>query len=197
MAKPYVTLTTVPAGVNPGVLCVGTLSTTPSPPLCRIVCVHLDGKVSKWKGAHHCRSSTRTTTAAVVADQFGSQLETELLQRHLHRSAEVPQEDEAVRDGDIKQEVVHIFVELPGPLSALIVPPELVTVVHSSHKAVVQDDSLWTWDTDPGSVQLPPLYLSDSRWLTVRPHRHHNLSVLPSISAHWALLDSFRFSTIR
>ena len=74
----------------------------------------------------------------------------------------MPQENEAVRDGDVEEEVVHILVELPAPLLALVVPPELVTVVHSSHEPIVQNHSLWTWDSDPGSVELPSLHC---RWL--------------------------------
>ena len=56
----------------------------------------------------------------------------------------MPQENEAVRDGDIKEEVIHVLVEFPALFSALVVPPELVTVVHSSHEAVIKDHSLWT-----------------------------------------------------
>ena len=58
----------------------------------------------------------------------------------------MPQEDEAVGDGDIEQEVINILVEFPAPFSALVVPSQLVTVIHSSHEPVVQQ---WTWDGDP------------------------------------------------
>ena len=40
----------------------------------------------------------------------------------------MPQENKATRDGDVEEEVVHILVELPAPLSALV-SPELVTAV--------------------------------------------------------------------
>ena len=197
MAKPYLTLPTVPATVYSGVFFAGTLSTTTSSPLYRIVCVDLDWKMSKRQGANGSWSSAGTRSATKVSDELRSQLQTKLLQAHLPCSAEVPQENEAVRDGDIEEEVIHILIKLLASLSALIVPPELVAVVHSSHEPVVQENSQWTWDGDPGPIQLPPLHLSNSRGLAVACHSHHHLPVLPSSSTHLALLDSFRFSPIK
>ena len=157
MAKPYLTLPTVPATVYSGVFFAGTLSTTTSSPLYRIVCIDLDWKMSKRQGANGSWSSAGTRSATII----------------------------------------HILIKLLAPLSALIVPPELVAVVHSSHEPVVQENSQWTWDGDPGPIQLPPLHLSNSRGLAVACHSHHHLPVLPSSSTHLALLDSFRFSPIK
>ena len=48
--------------------------------------------------------------------------------------------------------------------------------VHTIHDNSSTENSQWTWDGDPGPVQLPPLHLFNSRGLAVACHSF-NLSV--------------------
>ena len=107
------------------------------------------------------------------------------------------QQNEAVCDGDVKEKVIDVLVKLLAALSTLILSSELVTVVHSSHKLVIQDDHLLTWNSDSGTVQPSSLDHSYIRWLTVGCHYHDNLYVLPSCSTHFAFLNHFLFSPIK
>ncbi len=54
-------------------------------------------------------------------------------------------QNEGISYGDIKQKVVNVFVDLPTFYSYMVVPPQLVTLVHSSHTLIVP---LYSFRTD-------------------------------------------------
>ena len=87
VAKPDITFTAVPTTLHPFVIFLAPYTATS--PLYSIVRIDLYRKESDGKGANHGRSSTKTTTATVVTDELGSQLQAKLLQTLLYPMAEM------------------------------------------------------------------------------------------------------------
>ena len=85
--KPDITFTAVPTAVHPFVTFLAPYTVTS--PLYSIVCIDFYREVSDGKGVNHRWSSTKTTTAAVITNELGSQLEAKLLQAHLHPMAKM------------------------------------------------------------------------------------------------------------
>ena len=52
-------------------------------------------------------------------------------------------QDERVGDGDIKEKVKDVLIKLATLGVAIIVPPQLITTINSSHTLVVCDDGFW------------------------------------------------------
>ena len=88
--------------------------------------------------------------------------------------------NEGIGDGNIKQKVVNIFVDLPALHSDMVVPPELVTPVHSSHTIVV---SLYSFRADQRHSY--PILLSSQNSLTVvgSQQLYMAITILESIHA--------------
>ena len=92
---------------------------------------------------------------------------------------EILHQDEGVYDTTIKQKPKHIAVEFPCLATDPVVLPELVCLVHASHKLIVFNNTGRTWNLLDTAITFSPLNCGVSFWMAVRRHEVYQLPVSP------------------
>ena len=107
----------------------------------------------------------------IIPNELSCKLQTELSDWLVPRvGVEVLVQNEAVRDRDVKKEVIDVLIKLPTLGAAAVVASQLVTVINCTHQPVVQDYTLCAGNWNSGPILL---------------HDDHNLA------KHWPSLFSF------
>ena len=120
-------------------------TTTFPPPWSVSFILHGYGEMAKRKGADDGPSTTTSATTAVLSNELLSQLKAERFHcGELTGGTVVLHQNVSIRYGHVKQKGVNVLVKLPALCSTAVVPPELVSMIHTPHVAVVRDDALRT-----------------------------------------------------
>jgi hypothetical protein len=99
-------------------------------------------------------TTTDPSSTAVVIDELRCQLQPERFDGGAWYTATVALlEDVGVRDGDVKQKIKYVLVELPAFGSVTVIAVNLVTPVNSTHELIVVHDRQW-------ASKLPLYHLS-------------------------------------
>ena len=199
MAQPHLTLRTVPrredASFGPAVTPRAACSLV----LCRLGGIAFrdgGGEMSKRKGTHNSSTTTSSSPAAIIPDELGGQLESEVLDELERRVLTVALlENEGVCDGDVQQKIKNVFIKFSAFGSAAVVPPDLVSPVDAPHVCVVVVDGHGARHRKPCTILLAPEDSSRLR-LAGGGHDGDDLPIHPSTCTHVAFLNSKELASI-
>ena len=96
--------------------------------------------------------------------------------------------DEGICDRNIQQKEEDILVKLPGLVTTRVVAPKLIAPIYSTHKVIVEKDTLGTGDRDSCAIVNAPLNCTSVGWLSVRGHHCRYFFVQPGSSCYLPIL---------
>ena len=105
-------------------------------------------------------------------------------------------EDKGIRDGYIQQKKEYVLIKLSRLVATAIVAPKLVTSIYSTHKLVVEEDTLGTGDGHSGAILDAAKNCTTGCQLCVRGHHSDYSSVLPGSGCHLAVLHRDQVTSV-
>ena len=65
-------------------------------------------------------------------------------------------DNETVRDHHVEKEMIYVLIKFPTLSAAAVIGSQLIAEIHTTHRPIVQNDTLRAGNRDSGAILLPP-----------------------------------------